>query len=238
MIKVAPVSDEKDYIGFLSIAKHGGVWKSHAQRQFWFKHDNLRFMPEHAQHAAVGAVEGDLVVQFHGTMRWADYGARSIIPVLIYVILDQVGVRRVVHVGGHGNARDGWQPDFNAKVKVKFERPEGVEGIPVPEPLPVVLSHAVGAVGDKLDVSATVIYFKASSFQVSYNVSTSSFFHILKDADGNIYKYKGSSVLGEQGDRVEFKATVKAHEEGRDAGSVVTVLKAPKNVLTTVKKPS
>jgi hypothetical protein len=112
------MSDEKDYIGFLSIAKHGGVWKSHAQRQFWFKCDNLRFMPEHAQHAAVGAREGDLVVQFHGTMRWADYGARSIIPVLIYVVLDQVGVRRVVHVGGHGNARDGWQPDFNAKIKV------------------------------------------------------------------------------------------------------------------------
>jgi hypothetical protein len=236
MIKVAPMSDEKDYIGFLSIAKHGGVWKSHAQRQFWFKCDNLRFMPEHAQHAAVGAREGDLVVQFHGTMRWADYGARSIIPVLIYVVLDQVGVRRVVHVGGHGNARDGWQPDFNTKIKVKFERPEGVEGLPVPEPLPVVLSRPVGAVGDKLDVSATVIYFKASSFSVSYNVSTSSYFHILKDADGNIYKYKGSSVLGEQGDSVSFKATVKAHEEGRDAGSVVTVLKAPKNVLTTVKE--
>jgi len=236
MIKVAPMSDEKDYIGFLSIAKHGGVWKSHAQRQFWFKCDNLRFMPEHAQHAAVGAREGDLVVQFHGTMRWADYGARSIIPVLIYVVLDQVGVRRVVHVGGHGNARDGWQPDFNTKIKVKFERPEGVEGLPVPEPLPVVLSRAVGAIGDKLDVSATVIYFKASSFSVSYNVSTSSYFHILKDADGNIYKYKGSSVLGEQGDSVSFKATVKAHEEGRDAGSVVTVLKAPKNVLTTVKE--
>jgi hypothetical protein len=236
MIKVAPMSDEKDYIGFLSIAKHGGVWKSHAQRQFWFKCDNLRFMPEHAQHAAVGAREGDLVVQFHGTMRWADYGARSIIPVLIYVVLDQVGVRRVVHVGGHGNARDGWQPDFDTKIKVKFERPEGVEGLPVPEPLPVVLSRAVGAVGDKLDVSATVIYFKASSFQVSYAVSTSSYFHILKDADGNIYKYKGSSVLGEQGATATFKATVKAHEEGRDAGSVVTVLKAPKNVLTTVKE--
>lgn len=238
MIKVSPVSDEKDYIGFLSIAKHGGVWKSHAQRQFWFKCTNLLALPESAQHRAVGAQEGDLVVQFHGTMRWADYGARSIIPVLIYVVLDQVGVRRVVHVGGHGNARDGWQPDYNSKIKVKFERPEGIEGIPVPDPLPVVLSHAVGAVGDKLDVSATVIYFKASSFQVSYNVSSSSFFHILKDADGNIYKYKGSSVLGEQGDRVEFKATVKAHEEGRDAGSVVTVLKAPKNVLTTTKEPS
>lgn len=238
MIKVAPVSDEKDYIGFLSIAKHGGVWKSHAQRQFWFKCTNLLALPESAQHRAVGAVEGDLVVQFHGTMRWADYGARSIIPVLIYVILDQVGVRRIVHVGGHGNARDGWQPDYNAKIKVKFERPEGVEGIPVPDPLPVVLSRPVGAVGDKVDVSATVIYFKASSFQVSYNVASSSYFHILKDADGNIYKYKGSSVLGEQGDRVEFKATVKAHEEGRDAGSVVTVLKAPKNVLTTTKEPS
>jgi hypothetical protein len=91
MIKISPVSDEKDYIGFLSIAKHGGVWKSHAQRQFWFKCTNLLALPESAQHRAVGAQEGDLVVQFHGTMRWADYGARSIIPVLIYVVLDQVG---------------------------------------------------------------------------------------------------------------------------------------------------
>jgi hypothetical protein len=53
--------------------------------------------------------------------------------------------------------------------------------------------------------------------------------------DGNIYKYKGSSLLGEQGATVTFKATVKAHEEGRDAGSVVTVLKAPKNIFTAPK---
>lgn len=231
-INIFPESDAKTFAGFASIAyKNEGVWKSHAQRKFWFKCDNLKAVPNSEQHAAVGALEGDYVVRFDGTTRWASYGARSIIPVLIYVVYDYIGVRRIVHVGGHGNARDGWAPDFNAKAKVKFERAAGVTPLPTfPEQMdnPPPVSQAIGAIGDKVEIDGVLVYVKKSSFSVSYATSVSSYFHIIKDDAGNVYKYKGSTCLGDLGGRVSIRATVKAHEEGREPGSVVTVIKAPK----------
>ena len=40
-----------------------------------------------------------------------------------------------------------------------------------------------------------------------------TFLHIMNDADENVFIYKGTKRLGEDGDEVTFKATIKAHEE-------------------------
>ena len=82
-------------------------------------------------------------------------------------------------------------------------------------------SRHVGQVGERIDITAKIEVIK--SFDGTYGIS---FFTILETTDGNVFKYFGSACLGEKGDTVNLKATVKGHTEWE--GISQTVINRPK----------
>ncbi len=82
-------------------------------------------------------------------------------------------------------------------------------------------SRPVGQVGERIDITAKIGVIK--SFDGTYGIA---YFTILETTDGNVFKYVGSSCLGEKGDTVNLKATVKAHTEWE--GISQTVINRPK----------
>ena len=89
----------------------------------------------------------------------------------------------------------------------------------------------VGTVGERRDFDLTVKLVTGFDTQFGYTTV-----QIMEDAEGNVHVYKGSSPLlvfdgdindiANKGDRVQFKATIKAHDM-RD-GVAQTVLSRPK----------
>lgn len=84
-----------------------------------------------------------------------------------------------------------------------------------------VKSDFVGSVGAKVNVEATVQVIKDY-----YGSFGTTFFHVLKDTNGNVMFYKGSKKLGTRGAVLKLTAKVKAHNI-RD-GVKQTILERPK----------
>ena len=65
----------------------------------------------------------------------------------------------------------------------------------------------IGAVGERrvLQISIRMIKELSGTYGISY-------LHVCHDADGNVVVYKGTNRLGERGDTVTVKATVKDHD--------------------------
>ena len=89
-------------------------------------------------------------------------------------------------------------------------------------------SQHIGAVGDRVDLELTVSF--VTDYQTQFGVTN---VFGLRDADGNIVIYKGTSALyntggqfAVKGDTVKVKATVKEHGE-RD-GVKQTIISRPK----------
>jgi hypothetical protein len=65
----------------------------------------------------------------------------------------------------------------------------------------------VGTVGERRNFDLTVVL--VASFDSMYGTTH---IHVMEDAGGNTIIYKGSKLLAQKGDRVSFKATIKAHD--------------------------
>lgn len=91
------------------------------------------------------------------------------------------------------------QSQFNAERQAKFAEANARDA---------AVSQWIGAVGERRDFELEIRWVKA--FEGIYGVS---YIHGLKDAGGNVVIYKGSNKLGEKGDRVKIKASIKAHSE-------------------------
>ena len=98
--------------------------------------------------------------------------------------------------------------------------------VPKLTPSGEVVSAAQGAIGQKIILSAYVLY-QASRPVDTLIGRTYSHFHVLKDQHGNLYHYKGSSFFP-KGSKIAIVATVKAYCRGEIPRSVITVIKAPK----------
>jgi len=81
-------------------------------------------------------------------------------------------------------------------------------------------SRHVGQVGERIGITAKIGVIK--SFDGTYGIS---FLAILETTDGNVFKYFGSRCLGEKGETVNLKATVKSHTEWQ--GICQTVINRP-----------
>jgi len=81
----------------------------------------------------------------------------------------------------------------------------------------------VGEVGERRVFNLTIRMVIAMEGQYGY-----SYLHVMHDADGNVVVYKGTNCLGEKGDAVSVKATVKEHDV-RD-GVRQTKISRPKEV--------
>jgi (p)ppGpp synthase/HD superfamily hydrolase len=79
----------------------------------------------------------------------------------------------------------------------------------------------VGAVGERRDFDLTIKF--VTSFETQFGTT---FVNICEDADANVVVYKGSNLLGGKGEKVQVKATIKAHDY-RD-GVAQTIISRPK----------
>lgn len=82
-------------------------------------------------------------------------------------------------------------------------------------------SAHVGTVGERRDFTLTCQFYTA--FEGAYGYVH---IHGFKDADGNVFIYKGSNRIAQRGDEVTMKATVKDHSERE--GVAQTILSRPK----------
>jgi hypothetical protein len=81
----------------------------------------------------------------------------------------------------------------------------------------------LGTVGERRVFDLTIRMVIAMEGQYGY-----SYLHVMNDVDGNVVVYKGTNCLGEKGDAVSVKATVKEHDI-RD-GVRQTKISRPKGV--------
>ena len=66
----------------------------------------------------------------------------------------------------------------------------------------------IGTVGDRRVFTLTIRIVVEMEGQYGY-----SYLHVMHDADGNVFVYKGTKQLGNKGDTVTVKATIKDHDE-------------------------
>jgi hypothetical protein len=94
---------------------------------------------------------------------------------------------------------------------------------------PISSSKAQGQIGEKITIDG-VVYAQDSIPIYTAQGTVYSHVHLLKDDQGNIYKYKGSTHLP-KGSRVRITATVKTYyRDEQNPRSMITVLRAPKLV--------
>lgn len=78
----------------------------------------------------------------------------------------------------------------------------------------------IGTVGERREFDLSIKF--TTEFETQFGLT---FVHVCEDADGNVVVYKGSKVLGQRGDSVVVKATIKAHDY-RD-GIAQTIITRP-----------
>ena len=134
-------------------------------------------------------------------------------------------VRAVVRMGGIKARTKG----YAAALSVAYARAmdEIRERAARPE------SKHVGVIGERIVFTATIHKIVAMESQFG-----TTYLSIMSDVDGNDLKWFGSNTLGEEGDTVTFKGTVKNHDEykGR-AQTIVTRCALYTPPEPKVKKP-
>jgi hypothetical protein len=81
-------------------------------------------------------------------------------------------------------------------------------------------SEHIGKIGQRIEIDATMIV--CIGFDNFYGTT---YINTMKDADGNVFVYKGSNRLAKNGEKVSIKATVKEH--GVYKGVKQTVVNRP-----------
>jgi hypothetical protein len=82
-------------------------------------------------------------------------------------------------------------------------------------------SQHIGTVGERRDFTLTIRF--VTSFEGMYGTT---YVTGMNDADGNVVIYKGSTTVGERGETITLKATIKAH--GEREGVKQTMISRPK----------
>lgn len=210
--------DAETFMSLKSLCKsNGGFFKSAKQAQFLFKRYSAAYNAHHTAEQVksnfgieVGADQ--ILVTTTAYARWANYGARSIVPVMTGFVLDKQGVVAQYKISGKGNLRDGWGPDA-AKTVIVWAR-DAVAVCPwtfpqVQEQPALPVSQHVGTPGEK--ISRTMRLNRRSAVASIYGDSLRWEF---TDADGNIFVYFGTSkVLANvnNGDELQLQVKIKKH---------------------------
>lgn len=203
--------------------KNQGFFKSVKQAQFLFRQYSERFNLNHTREQintmwAVPVADDQVTVEAMAYTRWADYGSRSVVPVLYVFVLDSLGVVAQYKVGGTGNLRDGWAPDAS-KTRLLWERsPAAVAPFALPtvaeaaaERAAEPVSNWISAVGHKVELTATLIRER----DLGYGRFGQMFISVFRDTAGNIINVWKKFDLA-VGQTVDIRGTVKAHDEYRD----------------------
>lgn len=174
--------------------KNQGFFKSVKQAQFLFRQYSECFNLNHTREQvntmwAVPVAPDQITVEAMAYTRWADYGSRSVVPVLYVFVLDSLGVVAQYKVGGTGNLRDGWAPNAS-KTRLLWERDKAaVAPFTLPTEAEVAAEKAaepvsqwLGPVGHRVEVTASLI--RARDMGVSR--FGPMFLSVFRDTAGNI----------------------------------------------------
>lgn len=163
---------------------------------------------------------GQQIIFTDAYMRWVGYGAKSLRPISWAFVIDAAGVVAQYKMKFVGDMRKGTGID-PSKTVVLFERDpatvlpdfEAQERAAAAEKDAQNASKQyVGTVGERREFVATVKMvrqFEGRSF--GYYDSGLRTMTMLEDEQGNSLVYWNS--VGTKGEKVKFKATVKAHQE-------------------------
>ena len=210
MFTISNKADEQTFISLRGLVKNNGFFKSEAQRKFMLKSYGKEQMDtKMLGYLGITLKESDVTyVTIDGYYQWADYGSRSIVPVIITFVIDEFGVRAQYKTGGSGNLRDGWSPDAS-KCKLMWERDESIEKPSFEVQKPEVVeskSQWIGEVGKRLVVKGKIVFTKL----IGYSEWGGKYITIVEDDAGN--QIKAWKYLGEKDETVEIKGTVKEHD--------------------------
>lgn len=212
-------SDQETFMSLKGLSnKNNGFFKSVKQAQFLFKQysvNNIHTPDEAKRYFGVPLEDGQICVTVTAHTQWADYGARSIVPVLYVFVLDKMGVVSAYKVGGNGNLRDGWGPD-PTKCKLTWSRPNDAvcswsfptEQEVAKQKASEVVSQWLGLPGEKIESELSLV----RSREVGYGRFGEMFLSVFKDAAGNIVNVWRDLGL-EVGQTVKVKGTIKATDD-------------------------
>lgn len=210
--------DEQRTISLASIIKNRGFFKSEKQAKFLSKslHDKEaqnwhieKFMLENFP-------EAEYAVSVTGTYIWANYGARSKIPVAFGYAMDKFGVVAKVKIPYSGNLKIGASADYT-RTTLEFARDPALT-VPdylietVKEVPPEEQTNHVGVVGERMDFVATVVAVRhyESGFKMHYRDSGMRTIVTLKTEAGDILTHFGTNFT-EVGNTFKFTAKIKEH---------------------------
>ena len=213
MLEITREVDKQIYMTFRGLVKNNGFFKSAKQKAYLLKAYANTECSMDLNYIGVQLKETDVTyVTIDGYYRWCEYGSRSVVPVVITFVLDELGCRAQYKTGGFGNLRDGWRPDAS-KCKLMWERDESVEKPAFEKPsfeaevAKVAEENAsewLGNVGDRLTIKGKIVFTKC----VGYSQWGSKDLTIIVDEVGNrikLWKY-----VGEKDETVEIKGTIKS----------------------------
>lgn len=222
MVEFYNDNDQKSYVSLRGMIKSGGFFKSGKQRDFLLKaytqqmlsvrETFARAQQEVKKFFGVDLREGEVCVSVDAYTRWESYGARSVVPMLYFFILDRFGVVRQYKVNGNGNARDGWAPNPE-KCKLMWERPSDSELPVFEEPVaaePKKESRWFANIGDKVTVKVKVKAVK----NLGYGQFGQMCITVFEDENGNVINV-WKSGYGPVGMELTIKGTVKSCDEYR-----------------------
>lgn len=212
------------------VNKNHGFFKSAKQAEFLYKQyttNNLHTYSEVMRYFGIPLADGQVLVTVTAHTRWADYGTRSIVPVMFGFVVDKLGVAALYKIRGNGNLREGWAPNPE-KTSCEWSRPaDAVCPWSFPTPAEVAASQApeksndwLGMPGDKIEVELKFVRCRDLGFSRFGQMFVSTF----EDSKGNvvnIWKYFDF----EAGALMKVKGTIKATDDykGRKQTTLIRV---------------
>lgn len=212
------------------VNKNQGFFKTAKQAQFLYKQyttNNLHTPYEAMRYFGVALEEGQALVNVTAHTRWADYGTRSIVPIMFGFVVDKLGVIALYKIRGNGNLRDGWGPNPE-KTTLEWSRPaDAVCPWSFPTPAEVAATQApeksnawLGMPGDKIEVELKFVRCRDLGYGQFGQMVISTF----EDAAGNVVNVWKHFNL-EAGASFKVKGTIKSTDDykGRKQTTLIRV---------------
>lgn len=207
-------ADKELFISMGSLKKNNGYFKSAKQRDY-FKRQGLK----EVFYKNFSIETGQFVICVSGSVRFADYGFKSVRRVEWIFICDDLGIVKQVKVRFEYSA-DGRYSAPSGVYDDVWER-DGSIPAPVFEVVEIKPKHFVGDVGQRLILEGVV----KISRKIGDTAYGPRFQTVIETDDGGVLVYwnlvncklaTGEKAYAEQGDRVRFSASIKAFEMFRD----------------------
>jgi hypothetical protein len=160
----------------------------------------------------------DYILAVTYSVRWADYGTKSVRLGEYFFVVDKYGVKSQYKVSLHGIEVGGGV--IKEKTKKMWERDTTIPLPSMEEPIDTRVNEHVGEVGaKKFVVEGTVKKIHEHFGEAAYFTTYTAFIHV-EDADGRLIILKSSKavydandVLVVEGSKIKFQGTIIDHGE-------------------------